>query len=279
MFDPELPPPHVLWTLTSQDETTGTVGASAYDFDADGADDIAYSDECRVTILSGRDGTPRWVASNPSLTLFEYPVVADVDADGEAELAVVGNRRYFEQIGELGCPGRLDPWMGANGGLRVYGDTLDAWGPTRATWDQHTYVADALADDGTVPAEVTRPWDEHNTVRANPRPVGDRTPLPDLRVGALRARYAETCGRGPLRVEAQIENRGMVAVAAGVTVRFGAVTSRTTAPLLPGAAEWVVSPPIRRDGVDGALTVSVDADGSVTECHEANAASLTVRCR
>lgn len=275
VLDPDLPEPHVRWELESRDTTPGTVGSSAFDFDGDGAADLAYSDECHVRILDGRDGTPLWVRSNPSRTVWEYPVVADLDADGEAELAVVSNLRSSAQLADFGCFERVDPWLSTAAGVRVYRDRLHHWEATRRTWNQHGYVLDTLGEDGSLPGEVPRPWDGHDTVRANPWLGEDARRLPDLRVAATRVRGA-SCGRDGIVIEARVENRGNLGSPAGTEVRFGTLGAvRTSRVLLPGGAEWVSSPPLRRDRLGaGPVTITVDPEDLQAECDEANTARL-----
>lgn len=269
LFDFELPAPHVRWEVRSEDDTPGTVGAAAFDFDGDGAADVAYADECHVTILDGRDGTPRWAHPNPSRTVWEYPVVADLDADGAAELVVVSNLRSPDQPEELGCWGRANPFAYTDGGVRVFRDRLGHWAGTRPTWNAHGYDR-TIGLAGEVPVAPPRPWETHNTVRANPWEGADEArPLPDLRIAAWRPLGA-TCGDGDVVIEARVENRGSAAAPAGVEVRFGDEgAARTTRPLLPGAAVWLRSAPIaRRRLASLEVRVEVDPGREHDECDE-----------
>jgi len=115
-----------------------------FDFDADGAAEVLYNDECHLRILSGVDGSVLWYASSTSLTAVELPVVADVDADGNAEVVSVSNSTGTS------CSARSLPFTGATQGVRVFRDRLDNWVPTRSIWNQHTYHLDNVRDDGTI---------------------------------------------------------------------------------------------------------------------------------
>ncbi|MBX3276130.1 MAG: hypothetical protein KF729_38110 [Sandaracinaceae bacterium] len=245
VLDLDLPPPHVRWELRSRDTTPGTVGAAAFDFDGDGAADVAYADECHLVILSGRDGTPRWARSNPSLTVWEYPIVADLDGDGRAELLAVSNRLSLEQSATLGCGARTLSFSETPGGIRLFRDRLGNWAGTRPTWNQHGY--DRSVDEAGHVSAHPAPWASHNTVRANPwSGAADAEPLPDLRLGALRL-VAVACGGDDVVLEARVENHGNAAAAAGVEVDLGgAGAARTTQVILPGMSAWVASPPIAR---------------------------------
>jgi len=277
VLDPELPPPHLRWEVRSEDSTPGTVGASAFDFDSDGAMDVAYADECELVILDGRDGTPLWARTNGSHTVWEYPVVADVDADGAAELIVVSDTAATSFSGW--CAGRV-AGEGRSPGLRVFGDRRDRWAPTFGTWNQHAYAADGVGADGSLPREPVHTWSTHNTFRANPW-LGDRTRrLPDLVVAATRVRSGEVCGGDLVVLEARIENRGNVGVSPGVEVSFGHLGSAsTTQTILPGGAEWVATEPLSRRGLGAVeVMVRVDPGDAHRECDEANSAPLTLSC-
>jgi len=274
VFDFELAPPHVHWEVPSADRTPGTVGSAAFDFDSDGAEDVAYADECHVRILSGRDGAVLWAQSNPSMTVWEYPVAADVDGDGHAELVVVSN-------GEGGgCLERETPYVETRPGLRVFRDRLGHWGPTRRVWSQHGY-AQAIDESGRVAVEPPRSWRTHNSVRANPHLGEPGRPLPNLRVTARRI-AGTSCDGGPVVLEARVENRGNVGVPAGIEVAFGAIgLGLTRRMLLPGGAEWVRSGPIPRAELLAADALHIRADPRDVhpECGEATVRVQTsLRC-
>jgi len=239
--------------------------------------DVAYADECQLAILAGRDGTPLWAQSNGSHTVWEYPVVADVDADGAAELVVVSDTAVTRSRGW--CAGRVRG-AGRAPGLRVFGERRGRWAPTLATWNQHAYAAEAIGADGSLPREPVHTWATHNTFRANPW-LGDRSRrLPDLVVAATRARSAAVCGPDLVVLEARVENRGNVAVPPGVEVSFGRLgNARTTQVILPGGAEWVALEPRSRRGLTALdAVVTVDPDDAHHECDEANSAPLALGC-
>lgn len=247
VIDPDLPaPPHVRWTAPTLDHTPGTVGASAYDFDGDGAYDVAYSDECHLRVLSGRDGRTLFARSNPSITVWEYPIAADVDADGETELIAGANLRLPSYIETSHCAARADPWVDRGGGLRVYEDRLHHFGSTRAHWSQHQ----ERAGDGT--------W------RAAPRAPDPRDmPLPSLEVSALAV--GDGCGSRVVR--ARVENRGSRASDPGAIVALGAggrtvATARVERALVPGAAEWITFASVE---LAGPITVSSESECAAGE--------------
>lgn len=245
VFDPDLPAPYVRWSVPSEDSSTGSVGSTVFDFDADGSAEVLYNDECHLRILSGVDGSVLWYASSTSLTAVELPVVADVDADGNAEVVSVSNSAGG---GAIGCSSRSLPFSGATRGIRVFRDRLDNWVPTRTIWNQHTYHLDNVRDDGAIPLSEARSWATHNTYRLNTLLDPDSvTFAPDLVVVSHGALLSACPVAATLR--ARVENRGTRGVPPGVAVAFfaGDAPDRstllgvayTTRVLLAGAGEWV----------------------------------------
>lgn len=286
VFDLDLPAPHVLWSVASEDSSTGSVGSTVFDFDADGSAEVLYADECHLRILSGMDGSVLWYASNTSVTAVEYPVVADVDSDGNAEVVVVSNSYSGS------CGSRTLPFDGATQGVRVFRDRLDNWVPTRGVWNQHTYHLDNVRDDGAIPMSEARGWESHNTYRLNTLLDPDSVTLaPDLRVVAHDALVGSCPTVATLR--ARVENGGSRGVPAGVSVAFyaGEPPDRsaplgvgvTTRVLLAGAGEWVeieaTSLPLDGDSSLRFYAVVDDdgtGDGAHSECDETNNAGISI---
>ena len=116
------------WTLNSTDASSKT-SATAFDFEGDGNMEVVYRDEQNLRILDGVTGAVKDILACTSGTRVEMPVVADVDADGEAEICV-------------SC--------GSN--TRVYTSDQTPWMPTRKVWNSVHYVPTFIKDDLTVPA-------------------------------------------------------------------------------------------------------------------------------
>src|SRR5690606_16751416 len=82
----------VFWTHDEVHDVSGATGASIFDFDADGNKEVVYIDEVAVYAFDGRNGNVLFRSdAHASNTLFDYPVIADVDADGSAEIVVAHN--------------------------------------------------------------------------------------------------------------------------------------------------------------------------------------------
>jgi hypothetical protein len=239
---------------------------SVFDFDGDGAAEIVHFDNRYLYILRGADGTVLWQTPRVGSLVIggQYPVVADVDADGNAEIIV---------------PGGFYPGLSPTPGIRVYGDANDAWVPTRQIWNQHSYHINNINDDGTIPAEETNSWEDHNTYRSNLQHNLHRAP--DL--SASRLLFDTTGLPDTLRITARIGNGGSLQVG-NVPVAFydgnpltgGTLlgTVKTTKILKPDEYEdvtftWSLPPA-------GAHDIYVVADdggagaGTQNECDETN---------
>ena len=83
-----------LWSTPTQDLSSSSTGSSVFDFQGDGPAEVLYNDECFLHIYDGTSGSELLnpVIPSSSRTAAEYPLVADVDGDGNAEIVVIGNR-------------------------------------------------------------------------------------------------------------------------------------------------------------------------------------------
>lgn len=272
----------VLWTQPSQDGSSNVTGSSVFDFDADGAAEAVYADECFLRIYDGADGTVRYSAARSSGTTYENPVIVDVDGDFHSEIVSAVN----DYAGTLGCPG-TDPLrpttsFETNHGIVVLRDELDRWAASRPVWNQHAYAVTHVSDDGAIPrsSAVAANWRDAslNNFRQNVQGDLDARGLADL-TAASEA--------GPLRVlceadrsatlPVQICNRGTLPLAAGTEIAFrlGAVDGpelcRAPVPValtVGMCTEVTCTGVLPDDAVD--LFVEVDPDGLEEECWEGN---------
>lgn len=283
----------ILWELEAR-PTTGRPGLTVFDFDADGADEVVLSSYCTLRILRGADGSLIWHTSLSNTNEVTYPVVADVDNDGNAELIAYQNipRTDGQCLDSSDLPYQPEP----RSGLWVYRDRLDHWVPTRPIWNQLTYHLDNIYDDGSLPRHEAESWSTHNTYRVqrlvDPETV---TLAPDLAVVALSADVT-AC---PLHVtlRARVQNRGSRGVPAGVAVAFhgggtpsmswpiGVATTNTR--LLSGEATWVELEvdnlrlePDRTQQFYAVVDEDLEGMGSHSECNELNnmSAVTTLSC-
>ncbi len=255
----------IKWSRATQDHSSYKSGASAFDFESDGKAEIVYADELFLRIYRGDDGQTLYEFEKSTATTYEYPLVVDVDADGNAEIVAVANN-YSTAI-----PGNQN-------GLYVLGDAADVWVPTRRIWNQHTYHVTNVNDDGTIPAREANSWEVHNTYRANA--LLDANPLdaPDL-----TASYLRTIGdEEEVTATARVGNGGALFVPAGIPVSFYdgdpaqggklLATTVTTVRLDPGRYEDV-SVVVARENLGEIWVVADDrgtGSGQVRESDEAN---------
>ena len=275
----------VLWQSTMTTDTSSRVtGSSVFDFEGDGPAEAVYNDEHNLRVYSGKDGKVLAKLCSTSGTLWEYPVVVDVDADDHAEIVVMNNNYAFPS-----CD--LDVGGGASHtGFKVIGDAMNRWVRTRRIWNQHTYHVTNIDDDGRVPKDEPANWQQPglNNFRQNVQ-TKNVFAAPDLVPKDLRG-VRDRCMQGVLILAASVVNQGESVAPAGIPVTFyrdtgmnlvvlGTTTTRGV--ILPGATETVsvewTFPMGERGPWD--IVVIVDDDqkpmsGVVNECDENNNTSL-----
>ena len=130
------------WQAVVQDGSSNRTGSSVFDFQLDGSAEVVYGDELRLWVFNGMDGNVLFQTPKSSCTWYEYPLVADVDGDGHAEILGVANNN---------CG------FGSQRGVFLWGDD-SSWVDTRDVWNQHTYHITNVLQDGTVPTDEQPNW-------------------------------------------------------------------------------------------------------------------------
>ena len=152
----------VMWIADVQDPS-GVAAGTAFDFLGDGSAEAMFADEYHLFAFDVV-GTPLMEVDRSSGTLIEYPVVADVDNDGAAEVLVVSNKNFDgEQLSAT---------------LQVIRDADDRWIQARRIWNQHTYHVTNVNEDGTIPDVEPRSWELLNTYRTNAQIEGGSVCVP-----------------------------------------------------------------------------------------------------
>jgi hypothetical protein len=211
------------WSSATRDHSSRKTGSTVFDFDGDGAAEAVYSDEQWLRVYDGRTGNVRFCACNTTATLWEYPVVADVNNDGHAEIVAASN--------DYGGPSFstcvADPILGAcenariaagenlgTHGVRVFASPTRDWVATRHIWNQHTYHVTNVTESGDVPAMERPNWSSPglNDFRANVQPGA--TNVPDL-VPTDLAVELNMCG-ARMTLDFRITNDGWSASPTGV---------------------------------------------------------------
>ncbi len=296
------------WSFTTEDDSSRVTGSTLFDFNGDGAAEVIYNDECWFRIFDGRSGAVLFREPSESRTRIEHPIVADVDNDGNAEIAfTVSNESGFCSQRDEPAPAPNEGTLADlyNNGLEVWGDPNDQWVSARRIWSQHAYHVTHVTEAGRVPLVEPPGWAPHagrlyNTYRSQPRSFGV---APDLTVPAVQLSSPDAgCGTltEQLDITARITNIGDLRVGPGVAIAFEGtwdnaprpLTGADGAPLLvelveslePGASTRVsVRYDLRANGDDpdrlpDLVTVRADALGDPAfgrerECLEDNNAT------
>jgi hypothetical protein len=251
------------WSNVTQDNSSNATGSSVFDFQGDGAAEVIYNDECYMRVYSGSDGAVQLEIANSNATIHEYPLVVDLDADGNSEIMVVAT-----DIGSCADPGYV-----TRRGLYVYGDVNDEWVPTRRVWTQHTYHVTNSDSTGNVPMSEDNNWTQPglNNYRQNVQGDGVFN-APDLTLGISVG--LNLCNNGQYALQARVSNEGALGVPPGATVTFYEGTSNagtnlgtatTSEAILPGGSTVVIlevsAPAMSTDyfaEVDGSGVVTVE---------------------
>ena len=137
------------WQATHNDES-GQTSMTLFDFNQDGILEIVYRDESNLRIINGSGKSH--LTGNDTISFYnlytksmsagtwkEYPVIADVNGDGAAEIVVCG--RVGSGLGYVG------------GQLWVIGG-IHPWAPARPVWNQYLYNVTNINKDLTVPVPL-----------------------------------------------------------------------------------------------------------------------------
>ena len=138
------------WTSPIEDPS-GIAGGTAFDFTGSGFAQAMYADETNLRAFDDA-GLSLMLWPRSSRTQTEYPVVADVDGDGSAEVVVVSSET-------------IDGSPSTAPAVQVIRDETDRWVPARRVWNQHTYHVTNVREDGTIPVFEAPHWLELNTFR------------------------------------------------------------------------------------------------------------------
>ncbi|MFN8548733.1 MAG: FG-GAP-like repeat-containing protein [Candidatus Eisenbacteria bacterium] len=260
----------VKWSSPVQDHSSYTTGSSVFDFDGDGSAEVVYRDETTLRIYRGSDGFVLYQIPMSSCTWHEYVLVADVDADGNAEIIAVANQN---------CG------VGPEQGIYVIGDADDSWVSTRRIWNQYSYHITNVNDDGSIPAVEANNWltpggQPFNNYRQNSLPGNE--PLAASNLTASRVQVDRSYCPAQLGLVARIGNGGSNVAAAPVNVAYYDGDPNGGGTLLGVAATSINLPPGEFEDVTllipssltGTHSICVAVDdggsgvGSVHECDE-----------
>jgi hypothetical protein len=142
----------VLWMVAASDESSHATGSSVFDFEGDGRPEVLYADEVSFRVFNGATGEVRFAdQDHRSRTLHEYPLVADVDGDGEAEIVVVHGGSH-DNTTSLG--------------VDVWGSDGDPWVAGPSVWNQHAFSITNVNPDLSIPSTPLPNWATLNSFRS-----------------------------------------------------------------------------------------------------------------
>ena len=258
----------VAWKTRATD-MSGASGASIFDFEGDGMPEVVYIDEVEMAAYDGVTGALKFYSTDhASDTMYDYPVIADVDADGHAEIVVAH--------------------AGWDAAISIYGDKTDSWAPARKIWNQHAYCVTNINDDLSIPTDATPNFKATNSWHsALDRAAGESLAL-DVE-GELLDVCQEDCDEGWLRVAGRLLNRSAEDLPAGVAVALYAVVGgvpeladvQYTTQVTPSATtgetlSFSMDAEVARSA--SRLTLVADDDGTgtgtISECSDDNNADL-----
>ncbi len=287
------------WAMPTQDHSSRKTGSTVFDFDGDGAAEAVYSDERWLRVYDGREGRVLFCACNTTATLWEYPVVVDVNNDGHAEIVVASNDYAGASCAPAPHLGACENARIAAGetagthGVRVFASPGRDWVATRRIWNQHTYHVTNVSEAGEIPAHEPPNWSTRglNNFRLNVQPGA--TNAVDLVPTDLAVDLSGCPSRMTLHL--RVRNAGWAAAPAGVPVsvyveeggafvHLARLTTRTR--LFPGESEALSVPyelgarPLGED-VRFRVVVNDASDEPSTdllECREGDLAETTASC-
>lgn len=128
----------MMWDI-AVDEDSYSNGATTFDFNHDNAMEILLTDQSTIKILNGATGGLLTQLTFGECTVMQYPIIADVDADGNAEIAICG------QFGA----GHTN-----SGHLLIFHSSTVPWAPARKVWNQYMYNVTNVNQDLSIPLYI-----------------------------------------------------------------------------------------------------------------------------
>lgn len=247
----------VKWQAAITDISSSATGSSVFDFDGDGASEVVFADEVSFYVFDGATGAVLFEdPTHNHGTAWEYPVVVDVDNDGQVEVVL----------------GSVSTDAGAWNGITVIGSASGSWMPARTIWNQHAYNITNVTADGGIPAAQTDNWDIWNTFRAAGQETGPAEWLGDLGPDAPWL-CLETCPLGEVTLYVTMVNGGLRDASAVGYVLLDADDVHLDAGTLatiPSGGGAVVGPLVldRATWGAGSLRLVLDPDDRIEECDE-----------
>lgn len=238
-------------------------GPAVFDLDGDGQPEVLLSSGGYFRIFNGKTGALLYQENTGTYPLYNSQdvVIADINGDGHAAAVVVGNN-------------------GMSGNLRVYGAKNNDWVNTRRIWNQPSYHATNINDDGSIPKNEAPSWLLNNNYRCQVPTTQNANPYLASDLSASFVRLDMANYPASVTITARIGNGGAKAVSPGLKATFhdgnpanGGVliaTALTTKTVNPGEYEDVTitwNAPLEGNHT---IWITANADSVVSECDKAN---------
>jgi hypothetical protein len=257
------------WIRPTQDLSSGFTGSSVFDFEGDGAAEVVYADETRLWVFDGATGAIKLEETHhSSATCSEYPVIADVDKDGQAEIV------YAHSLPAVGGGGLI--------GVSVVGDSKQSWQKGSPVWNQHGYSITNVSTALEIPKVTSPNWLNYNSFRSGDLTANTGGAAADA-VLELVAVCTDDCADGTVRVVIRVGNSGVVELPKGVAVsayRWSAQSHQlletvlTDGAIQSGNTTVGITFSVPADlWLDGQLLIRADDDNGtelLAECNETN---------
>lgn len=141
-----------IWRQQTLDHSSSSTGSTLFDLNGDGKVEVLYNDEQAFRIYDGATGEVLWSVANPSGTLWEYPLVVDVDADHSADIIISAPNL---------------------GGIRLFTDPSKKWVNTRNLWNQYSYFPEIVGDSLQAVANPKTPAEGFRVNTQGSLPTGE----------------------------------------------------------------------------------------------------------
>jgi hypothetical protein len=252
----------LLWSANVVDES-GATGASVFDFEGDGNPEVVYIDELAMHVFDGATGGIKFSNSeHSSNTMFDYPVIVDVDGDDEAEILVCHN--------------------GFSSAFSVYGDANNSWMPARPLWNQHAYHINNIQDNLQIPVAPLPSFVHSNTWHSAVSTTSSAASRANLEPELLDV-CTDECDSGVLWLSVRLKNTGETQVPIGTNLSVYALdgnmerqlsTFTVTEVIEAGWSSESFQLGVYSEDIEGMTGIRIRADddgtgtGAINECSE-----------
>jgi hypothetical protein len=205
------------------------------------------------------------IQSHSSGTLYEYPIIVDIDGDGSAEIIAAANDYSSHNDTH---------------GIVVIGDEFNSWNAGLPVWNQHAFSITNIESNGSIPPAPLPNWYEYNNFRSGDLQARFGNNQADLYAHIVLV-CRDECNENRIIFSVVVGNNGTLDIEDSIVMEIWGVRaddSRTILDviLVPGVAageqsegiEVSITLPTNDELVD--IVVIVDSASLIEECNEEN---------